>query len=406
MFTRIGAASAIACACTLALFPISATASPPRVQHAPTEVRLVTLEPIGFAGRMLITDSRIGKVLHTANGGQVFGFDVDQNGADGILAEAHDIPTGVAASVETFDQVTATITHTVVSTHSMDDFLAFGIAASDVGLVEREHVANNRVRRTWHVLNPVTGGSFTGTWTPPHANDFLLQQLATNQVTQTSAVFGIDFTGRPMVFGTDVAANTFGPVIRLDPDKFSLGDQPQLAQDTVHDLAVIATSPDGGRVGGSVPLIQMVDLATGAKSQFNGVSIPPFFSGYVNGFAVDSATGIACTSTELDADVEFYTLSDGSGFAVGLPGANGNQFNSGEAVVNDPIHKLFLVVQPNGTVGPPGSAIDVFNEKGRLIKSVTGFQAFGVTPQIAINPAARTGFIMGPTPDALTQFKY
>jgi hypothetical protein len=170
---------------------------------------------------------------------------------------------------------------------------------------------------------------------------------------------------------------------------------------------VLATSPDGGAVGGQVPLIAMVDLATGKIEQFNGVLIGIFHSGYVNGMAVDAATGIACTSTELDADVEFYDLASKNGFAVGIPGANGNQSFSGEAIVNDPIHKLFLVAQPSGSVGPPGgSVIDVFDESGHLVKSITGFKAFGITPGLAIDPGKRIGFIDGPTPDALTQFTY
>lgn len=405
MFTRAWRSVFIASA--LALVPAVATALPASTPPKASFVRLYTLEPLGFGGRMVITDSRIGKVLHTADGGQVFGFDVDHAGTDGLLAEAHDTSRGVAASVETFDQATATITKTVAMTHSMDDFVVFGIFAGDVGLVEHEHVVNNRVHRSWNLLNPVTGGAFTGKWTPPHANNLLLEQVAENQATQTAAAFGTDFVGNPMIFSSNVAANTFGPVFHLSGSEFGGADQPQLAEDTVHNSAVIATSPDGGRVGGHVPVIATIDLVTGAMTQFDGVSIPPFFSGYVNGFAVDSATGIACTSTELDAMVEFYKLSDGSGFAVGLPGANGSQFNTGEAVVNDPINKLFLVVQPNGTVGPAGdSVIDVFNEKGRVVKSITGFKAWSVTPGIAINPTTRMGFIMGPTPDALTQFKY
>jgi len=405
MFAR--AFKSVFIASALALFPAFASALPASAPRPADFVRLYTLQPTGFGGAMVITDSHIGKVLHTADGGQVFGFDVDQNGTDGLLASSHDIPRGVAASVETFDQTSATITKTVAMTHSMDDFVVFGIATGDVGLVEHEHVVNNQVHRSWHLLDPVTGGTFTGKWTPPHANDFLLEQVAEDQTSQTAVAFGINFTGSPMIFSSNIGANTFGPVIRLDPDHFGLGDAPQVAEDTMHDRAVIATSPDGGAVGGHVPVIAMIDLVTGAMTQFNGVSIPPFFSGYVNGFAVDSATGIACTSTELDADVEFYKLSDGSGFPVVLPGAHSQQLFSGEAVVNDPIHKLFLVVQPNGSVGPAGdSVIDVFDEKGNLVKSITGFKAFSVTPGIAINPTTRMGFVMGPTPDALTQFTY
>jgi hypothetical protein len=402
MFARISTTVLLAFA--LAALPLGAVAQP-----ATSFVRLYTLQPVGIGARLAVTGSSIGKVLHTADGGSVFGFDINQNGTDGLLASARTVtPQGqVAASVETFDHTTAKITKVIIRTRTMDDFVTYGIFAGDVGLVQHDHVVGNMDHRSWRLLNPVTGGAFTGKWTPPNASMFLLDQVAVNQSTPTTAVFGSDFSGMPLLFSSNVAANTFGPVFQLDPNHFSSGDGPKLAIDTVNNRAVIATSPDGGTVGGQVPLIAMIDLATGSITQFNGVKIPPFNSGYVNGFAVDSATGVACTSTELDASVEFYKLSNGSGFAVGLPGANGSQFNTGEQVLNDPIHKLFLVVQPNGTVGPQGdSVIDVFNEKGRLVKSIIGFKAFGVTPQMAINPAQRTGFVMGPSDDALTQFSY
>jgi len=90
-----------------------------------------------------------------------------------------------------------------------------------------------------------------------------------------------------------------------------------------------------------------------------------------------------------------------------LPGSGGNQFNSGEAVVVDPIHHLFFVAQPNGTVGPQGdSVVDIFDEQGTLKKSITGFKAFGVTPELQVNPKTRVGFVSGPTPDAITEFGY
>lgn len=392
-----------------AAVPFFVMPSPSIGLPATNVVRLYTLQPVGFGGRLAVIGSSIGKVLRTADGGQVFGFDVDHNGTDGILASAETIsPQGqVLASVETFDQSTVKITKVIVTTKTMDDFVAFGIFTGDVGLVEHEHVVNNVVHRTWHLLNPVTGEMFTGKWTPPNESNFLMNQIVDNQATSIAAVLGMDFSGNPLLFSSNVPANTFGPVFHLDGNIFGGADAPQLSEDTVHNLAVIATSPDAGRVGGSVPLIATVNLATGRTREFNGVLIPPFNSGYVNGLAVDSATGIACTSTELDANVEFYKIKDATGFNVPLPGANNNQFNSGEAVVNDPIHKLFLVVQPNGTVGPSGdSVIDVFNERGGLVKSITGFKAWSVTPGIAINPTTRSGFIQGPTDDALTQFTY
>lgn len=372
-------------------------------------VPLAIMQPAGFRGQLVARRLVVGKVLHTADGGQVFGFDVNQKGNDGVLGSAKTVSAQgqVIASVETFDQTTAKITKVVVSTNTMDDWVVESIVDNDVGLILHDHVVNNHDVRSFRTMNPVTANAFTGFWTPPNPTKFLIQQVAENQSIRTSAVLGYDLNDTPLLFSTDVAANTLGPVFHLDPNHFGGADAPQLAQDTVRNLAVLATSPDAGAVGGEEPIIATVNLTTGHMTQFDGIIIPPFHSGYVNGLAVDSATHIACTTTELDADVEFYDYLRGTGTAAGLPGAFGNQFNSGSAVVSDPIHKLFLVVQANGSIGPRGdSVIDIFDESGNLVESVIGFKAFSVTPGIAINPTKRLGFIMGPTADALTQFTY
>src|SRR5438132_1669380 len=151
-------------ALAVALVPLAASAMP--------VVKLYALEPAGFDNQLRVTGFTIGKVIHTADGGQVFGFDVDWNGTDGLLASARTIsPQGqVAASVETFDQSTAKITKTIVKTRTMDDFVAYGIFMGDVGLVQHDHVVNNVDQRSWHLLNPVTGFAFTGKWTPPNAS--------------------------------------------------------------------------------------------------------------------------------------------------------------------------------------------------------------------------------------------
>ncbi|HEY7995167.1 MAG TPA: hypothetical protein VID24_13220 [Candidatus Eremiobacteraceae bacterium] len=364
---------------------------------------------VSASGRLIESAFTIGKVIRTADGGQVFGFDVDFGGDDGLLASSQTVSGGnVKSSVETFSQSKGTITKTLARTNTMDDFVDLGIFAGDVGLIEHEHVTGpSQVRRSFHVLNPVTGQAFTSSWTPPNRADLLVQQIAQNQSTTRSAVFGITKVGAPLLFASDVAANAFGPVFHIDPNLFSLGDQPQLAEDVATGQAVFGTSPDGGRVGGQVPVIELIDLATGKSSGFSGVTIPPFNSGFINGIAVDSTTGIACTTTELDASVEFYDLSTGAGTAMLLPGSGGNQFNTGEGVAVDPIHHLFLVIQPNGSVGPSGdSVVDIFDEHGGLRKSITGFVAFSVTPQIEVNPSTRIGFVSGPTNDAITEFRY
>jgi len=387
--------------------PVRTSSAPPWTAAGD---RIVLREFSAAAGRLSESGFTVGKIVRTKDSGQVFGFDVDLGGDDGLLASSQTVQGGnVKSSVETFSQSTGTITKIIARTNTMDDFVALGIFAGDVGLIEHEHlIAPFQVRRSFHILNPVSGQAFTGSWTPPNRSNLIIEQVAHNQSTSQAAVFGITKTNdSPLLFASNVAANTFGPVFRIDANLFSLNEQPQLAEDVATGQAVFGTSPDSGRPGGDVPVIEMIDLTTGKRTGFPGVTIPPFNSGFINGIAVDSTTGIACTTTELDASVEFYVLATGAGTAVVLPGSNGNQGNTGDGVAVDPIHHLFFVIQPNGTVGPQGgSVVDIFDEHGGLRKSITGFVAFSVTPELEVNPNTRVGFVSGPTPDAITEFRY
>jgi hypothetical protein len=127
----------------------------------------------------------------------------------------------------------------------------------------------------------------------------------------------------------------------LSSTDFELGTQPQLAQDTVNNRAVMATLPSGGAVGGPPPVIWTVDLKSGKMTQFPGVQCPgPYYCRYANGIGYDSSTGIACTTTELDACVEFYNVVKQTGIRVQLPG-NAGQINAGTYVANDAINGLF-----------------------------------------------------------------
>jgi hypothetical protein len=160
-------------------------------------------------------------------------------------------------------------------------------------------------------------------------------------------------------------------------------------------------------VGGPAPQIALVDLTTGNVTQFTGLlGPPPYHQGFVNGIAVDSEDGIAVTTTELDAQVEFYNLKNESGFAVLLPGQPG-QLQSGENVEYDPVNKLFLVAQPYSSTGP-GSSIQVYDTKGNLVESLNGF-SFPVSTDamFALKPSQRSGFVYGPTGMAeLQSFTY
>ena len=118
----------------------------------------------------------------------------------------------------------------------------------------------------------------------------------------------------------------------------------------------------------------------------------------MNGIAVDSADGIACTTTELDARVEFYNLQKKKGFSRTLPGAT-SQLQSGTDVEFDSVHKLFLVAQPVSSTGA-GSSIQVYDTKGNFVESLNGFSFSNasnvVAVHIALNPRNRSGYVDGP----------
>jgi hypothetical protein len=345
----------------------------------------------------------LGNILTSKNGGQIFGFDIDRAGNDGVLATARD--------VETFNQDTGKITRSFPKTlppgtsYSMD-----GIFAGDVALVTRYVIPSGSLyaKRHYNVMNPVTAKKFTGKWTPP-IKDIDVLQAGVNQTTSTSALFTIELKNQdqPDVIVTNIASNTVSKVIHLDPNLFGGGDGPQFAQDYSTNQGVIALSPDGGRVGGEAPINVLIDLKTGKQTQFTGLNNGPYGSGYVNGLAVDSTTGIAATTTELNAQVEFYDLAKQTGVAAQLPcTGNASQGNSGAGIANDPVNGLFLVTDPFYCSGSQGSAIVVYDEKGNVVETITGFKFAIAEPAPVINPSKRMGWAFGPQFSQLQQFFY
>jgi hypothetical protein len=346
-------------------------------------------------------DAGAGNVLvHSKFGGQIFGFDIDQNGTTGVLTEAQTLGSGnVLAAVETFDQATGKILKVVAKTQSQDDFVTFGIVGNSVGLVMREHVVSFLdVRRTYQVISPLSTNQWTGSWTPPLQKNELLEQVSRNQGVANSAVLGFlnggDF--HQFVFGTNVAANTFGRKVSLTDPTFT--SSPHLAFDSKRNVAVVAASD--GAVGGPPPKIAQINLTTGSVRTFIGIpGPPPFHQGFINGLAVDSADGIAVTTTEIDFSVQFYDLAKGTGFSQILPGAT-SQLQSGADVEFDPVNKVFLVAQPVSSTSFSGSSIHVYDTKGNLVESVNGLNfsnTFNVIPaHIGFNPTTRSGFIDGP----------
>lgn len=335
-------------------------------------------------------------IVHSKFGGQIFGFDIDQNGTEGVLSEALNLSNGkVEAAVETFDQKTGKILSVLVRTETQDDFITLGVVGKSVGLVEHEHVVSFlNVQRTFLTINPLTANKFTGKWTPPIGTQHLLSEVSRNQGTTNNAVFAEDNSGNfiPWVFSANVAANTFGPVVKIT-DSYNFGSVvPPMAYNPATNQAIL-----GGGDGcfGCFPVIGLVDLGKGTFSEFTGIGF-----GFVNGIAVDPVDNIACTTTEDDASVEFYDLNTQAGFTVVLPNSGEQQFYSGADVEYDAIHKLFFVAQPNSS-SASGSTIYVYDIDGVLQKTINGFSfsnAFNViAAHIALHPSTRTGFVDGPS---------
>jgi hypothetical protein len=344
----------------------------------------------------------LGKILTSKNGQQIFGFDVDRNGTDGILATAFD--------VETFDQGTGKITGSFTARRTRGtSYQADAIFKGDVGFVTRFVVPKGKIfaKHFYNVVNPVTAKKFTGSWTSP-ITDLILGQTGVNQMTNTNALFATEpSNGQPDLIVTDVAANKVFSVFHLDPNLFVGGNIPQFAQDYTANQGVFALSPDGGAVHGAAPLNVLIDLATGKETKFNGFNAGPFHAGYVNGVAVDPATHVSATTTELNAQVEFYDLTKQSGIInVQLPcTSDSSQLNSGAGIANDPVNGLFLVTDPSYACSG-GSALVVYDEKGNNVETIAGFKFAVGEPPPVINPSTRTGWAFGPGFNQLQQFSY
>ncbi len=336
-----------------------------------------------------------GKVLvHSKFGGQIFGFDIDQNGSEGVLSESQDLSNGnVLAAVETFDQKTGKILKVIAKTETMDDFVTNGIVGNSIGLVEHEHeISFLHLKRTFHTISPMSANKFTGLWTPALKKDDIIAKVSRNQGVPDVAVLAFENGGddHTFIFSSNVAANTFGPFITLQDSHFSFFTSPEMAFDSKNNRAVLAAF--NGVL--TPPLLGLVDLTSGKLTAFLGVG-----SGTPNGLAVDSTTGTACTTTLDDDGVQFYNLKKRTGFSETLPGAtDAGQFGTEVAV--DPVHHLFFVAQPTSSTQAGSSAIYVYDEKGNLKKSMNGFHfndTFNVIPtHIALNPSLRIGYVDGP----------
>ena len=370
-----------------------------------TSLGFLSLLPLQGVAQSTESTGANSVIVQTKFGGQIFGFDIDQNGTEGILSEAQILANGnVLAAVETFNQKTGKILTVMAKTETQDDFVTLGVVGTSVGLVEHEHVISLLdVHRTFGTINPLSSNKVTGKWTPPIGSTHLLNQVSRNQGTMNNAIFAQDNSGNfiPWVFSSNIAANTFGPVVKIT-DSFNFGSvPPPMAYNPEKNEAIL-----GGGDGcfDCLPVIGVVDLTKATFSEFTGIGF-----GFVNGIAIDSADNIAVTTTEDDANVEFYDLNTQQSFTVVLPNSGEQQIFSGADVEFDAVNKVFFVAQPVSS-SSSGSSIYVYDTKGSLQGTLNGFSfsnASTVIPvHIALHPSTRTGFIDGPLVNEIQGFSY
>src|SRR5262249_2308381 len=125
-----------------------------------------------------------------------------------------------------------------------DDFLTMGVVGNGVGLVQHEHeLSFLHLQRTFQILNPLTSTKFTAAWKPPITSRFIIEPggVSRSQGTTNVAVFAFDNSGgfTPLVFSSNVAANTFGPVVPIT-DSTNFGSVfPPIAYDSKNNKALL-----------------------------------------------------------------------------------------------------------------------------------------------------------------------
>lgn len=343
-------------------------------------------------------------------GGLIFGFEIDATGDEGLLCEAVPQSDGtIFAAVETFSQSSGKILHVLKRSLTQDDLIALTVAGS-VGLVEREHVISLfNIERTFQLIDPLSSSKLTGRWAPALDSKHIVNQVKPAlDGSSNVAVYALDVSAKatPLVFSSNLAANTFGPLIEITNVDFTTEAPPVLAFDPPRNQAILGHDKPSPFI--LPPVIGFVDLMTGVFTEKTGLGL-----GVINGIAVDSEDGILCTDTSFDSAVQFYNLSDFSGVTVLLPGADPQTSTaSGADVEFDPVNKLFLVAQPfsDGQLDN-GSSIQVYDLAGNLVESIDGLNFQGgdnVFPvHIALHPARRVGFVNGPDlTTALQSFNY
>ena len=215
-------------------------------------------------------------------GGEILGYDIDRNGNEGLLSEAVALSGGAnLVATETFDQRTGAILKVVAKEKrtTQDDYVTAGIFGH-IGLDLFQHAGQNH----FLTVDPLSGGKFSGKWSPPIKKGYQLWTISVGQDTPDVAAYQSSFdTGLTYVFSSNVAKNTFGRQISLksiiNVNEFF---HPAIALDTKTNQAVLADSQ--GCSENCISSIALVNLVSGKIVKFTA----GLGNGTVNGLAVYS----------------------------------------------------------------------------------------------------------------------
>jgi hypothetical protein len=345
------------------------------------------------------------------------GFGVDQSGLDGYLTSAQETAAGeILSSLETFDQTTNQITKDDASTTGSLYFSegGSGIFGGDIGLIGLENATNYTA--TYNLFDTVKDGAIGSAWTPPASVDNFISETAENAVNDIIPMYYYDPNGATndnyRLFTSDIVKNTFSPIYDISKpiETEGLPNVWGLAENTSTNEAVLPAEDFFADC--PAPTLITVDLKSGAVGSFLGIG-----AGFPYGIAIDSATNKMAIPTLCDGGLTIYNLATQTGHEIpldGNPSASGNVFE-GLYTENDSPNGLFLVEQ---TVAPDFatnnnslSRILVYNEAGNLLEKEEKFDLFGgfVTIQahnLQVDPAHRSGYLIGPGEEELAPFGY
>jgi hypothetical protein len=343
-----------------------------------------------------------GVIVTSKFGGQIFGWAIDENGADGLLTEIKTLSgNNYTSVVETFDQTTGKIAKAVREQRSQHgELFADAILANDVGLIDDERDENNLRRDVFDLMAPVTGDKLTGTWTRPHGKDFLIYDIADQQSNPVAVMAATILDGvisKPPTFEvvvTDVAKNKILRTLYA-PKGDGVNYPYFVAEDMTTQHAYVPAANYHSQT-------VFIDYAIQSGNVSNKFVAPPF-SGPVAGIAIDSASHMMCTTTGSTYSVQMYDLKTKQQTFVGQIPNSGGEGQAGSSIAADPINHLFLVEQPNSLRG--GSEIYVYDEQGNVLESLSGF-AFGPSSGIQLVAGSRSGYVAGPQANQLESFTY